>query len=84
MAFVLCVDAQQHLGDYGAETDVNQGQGLRGRRSTWGCGGWEFENDGQDDEQVAKHSDQVHGQEQPKYKGLQFWVLREPKEDKEL
>ena len=40
------------------------------------------ENDGQDDEQVTKHSDQVHGKEQPKYEGLQFWVLREPKKDK--
>lgn len=27
---------------------------------------------GQDDEQVSKHSDQVHGEEMLKYKGLQF------------
>ena len=24
----------------------------------------------QDDEQVSKHSDQVHGEEKPKYEGL--------------
>ena len=27
------------------------------------------------DEQVSKHSDQVHGEKQLKYEGLQFWFL---------
>ena len=30
---------------------------------------------GQLDEQVSKHSDQVHEEEKPKYEGLQFWFL---------
>ena len=60
-------------GGNGAETDVSQGQTgqgqvhrheeVRGRA------------DSQDDDQVPKHSDQVHSQKQPKEKGLQFWII---------
>ena len=31
--------------------------------------------DGQDDEQVSTHSDQVHGEKEAKYEGLRFWFL---------
>ena len=35
---------------------------------------------GQDDEQVPQHSDQVHGQEEPKQERLLVWVWREAQE----
>lgn len=37
---------------------------------------------GQDDEQISKHSDQIHGEENPKYEGLQFWFLWKAQEKK--
>ena len=40
------------------------------------------QSDGQDDEQVSKHSDQVHGQEKSRYEGLQFWIFRKSQEKK--
>lgn len=36
--------------------------------------------DGQDDEQVPQHGDQVHGQEEPEQVRLLLWVLREAQE----
>ena len=35
------------------------------RKKSWGCG-----YGSSDDEQVSKHSDQVHGEEKPEYEGL--------------
>lgn len=53
--FVLCLDAQQYLGDYsGDERDVNKERGRR--RSTWSVE-VEVRADSQDDEQIPKHGD---------------------------
>ena len=35
---------------------------------------------GQDDEQVPQHNDQVHGQKEPKQERLLVWVWREAQE----
>ena len=37
--------------------------------------------DGQDDEQVPQHGDQVHGQEQDTEQRLQFWIIQEAHEE---
>ena len=70
----MSVDVHNHPGDGGrdeahvsqrqaAEEEVHRGVevGVRG--------------DNQDDVQVPQHGDQVHGQEQDKEEGLQFWVI---------
>ena len=71
----------QHLWDGGrGEADVYKGQ--IGEEEVHGgveMGVWA---DKQDDEQVSKHSDQVHGEEKPKYEGLQFWFLWKSQEEK--
>ena len=69
--FFLCLYIHQHLGySGGGETDVYKGQVSQEEVH----GGVEVgaRADGQDDYQVSTHSDQVHGQEQPKQEGLQF------------
>ena len=67
--FVLWLDVPQHLWDGGrGETDVYKGQ--IGEEEVHGgveVGIWA---DSQDDEQVSKDSDQVHGKEKSKYEGL--------------
>ena len=72
--FVLCLDVPQHLWDGGAgEAYVYKGQ--VGEEEVHGgveVGVWA---DSQDDEQVSKHSDQVHGEKKSKYEGLYFWFL---------
>ena len=40
------------------------------RKITWVC---EVRDGGQDNKQVSKHSDLVHGEKMCKYKVLQFW-----------
>ena len=61
--FALCLDVQQHLWDGGGgETDISQGQ--VGEEEVHGGVEVGVRGDGQDDEQVSKHSDQVYGQEQ--------------------
>ena len=72
--FALRPDVHQHLRDGGGrEADVYKGQvgqeEVHGRVEVGVCA------DGQDDEQVPKHSDQVHGEEKPKYEELQSWFL---------
>ena len=65
------LDVPQHLWDgRGGEADVYKGQ-VGEKEIHWGVeeGVWA---DSQDDEQVSKHSDQVHGEEKSKYEGLQF------------
>ena len=72
--FALPLDVPQHLWDGGGgEADVYKGQ----VREEEVHGGVEMGvRDGdQDDEQVSKHSDQVHGEEKSKYEGLQFWFI---------
>ena len=67
--FALCLDVHQHLrDDGGGETDVSQGQ--VGEEDVHGGVEAGVRGDGQDDEQVSKHSDQVHGQEQTEQDGL--------------
>jgi hypothetical protein len=63
-----------HLWDCGGdETDISQGQD--GEEQVHGGVEMEVRADSQDDKQVPKHCDQVHGQEQSKEKGLQIWIL---------
>ena len=67
--FALGLDVPQHLWDSGRdETDVYKGQ--IGEEEVHGgveVGVWA---DSQDDEQVSKGCDQVHGEEKSKYEGL--------------
>ena len=71
-ALGLCI--YQHLWDGGrGETDVCKGQ-IR-EEEVHGCVEVGVRADGQDDEQVPKHSDQVHGEKKSKEKRLQFWFL---------
>ena len=68
------MDVPQHLWNGGVgEVDVYKGQ-VEEEEVHGGVevGVWA---DGQDDEQVSKHSDQVHREEKPKYEGLKFWLL---------
>ncbi|KFO30502.1 Olfactory receptor 7G3 [Fukomys damarensis] len=46
-----------------------------GKEEVHGCVEVGVRDDSQDDEQVPKHCDQVHGQEQLKEKGLKFWIM---------
>ena len=72
--FALVLNIPQHLWDGGgSETDVCKGQ--VGEEEVHGCVEVGVRADSQDDEQVSKHSDQVHGEEKPKYEGLKFWFL---------
>ena len=68
-SFVLSLDVPQHLWDsVGGETDVYKGQVAE--KEVHSCvevGVWA---DGQYDEHISKHSDQIHGEENPKYEGL--------------
>ena len=76
---VLCVDVEQHLGDDGAgEAGVSEGQ--VGQEEAHGGVEAGVRADGQDDEQVPQHGDQVHGQEEPEQERLLLWVLREAQE----
>ena len=50
------------------------------RKKYMGLWRWVVRADGQDDEQVPQHSDQVHGQEEPEQERLLLWVLREAEE----
>ena len=70
----MCLDVHQHLWDCGGdETKVNQRQA----RKEEVHGGVEVgvRDNRQDDKQVPKHSHQVYGQEEPKEKGLKFWII---------
>ena len=72
--FGLGLDVPEHLRDGGGgEADVYKGQ--VGQEEVHGGVEVGVRADGQEDEQVPKHSDQVHGEEKPKYEGLQFWSL---------
>lgn len=70
MDFPLCLNVHQHLWDCGGgETDIDERQ-IR-EEVPWGVE-VEVRDDGQDDKQVPKHSDQVYGQEQAEQERLQF------------
>ena len=70
----MCLDIYQHLGDCGGdETNVSQGQVEE--EEVHGSVEVGVRDDSQDDEQVPKHGYQVHGQEEPKEKGLQVWII---------
>ena len=47
------------------------------RKKYMGLWRWVVRADGQDDEQVPQHGDQVHGQEEPEQERLLLCVLRE-------
>ena len=67
--FALCLYVHQHLWDGGGdETDVYKGQ--VGEEEVHGGVEVGVQADSQDDEQVSKDSDQVHGEKKPKYEGL--------------
>ena len=73
-AFALCLDGPQLLWDGGGgEADVYRGQ--VGEEKVLGSVEVGIWADCQDDKQVSKHSDQVHGEKRSKYEGLQFWFL---------
>ena len=76
---VLCVDVEQHLGDDGAG-EAGVGEGQVGQEEVHGGVEAGVRADGQDDEQVPQHGDQVHGQEEPEQERLLLWVLREAEE----
>jgi hypothetical protein len=63
-----------HLWDCGGgEIYVSQGQD--GEEEVHGGVEMGVRADSQDDKQVPKHCDQVHGQEQAKEDGLKIWIL---------
>ena len=64
----------QHLWDGGGgEADVYKGQ--VGEEEVHGGVKVGVRDDDQDDEQISKHSDQVHAEEKSKDEGLQFYIL---------
>ena len=70
----MSLGVHNHLGDCGGdETDVSQGQ--VGEEEVHGGVEVGVRGDGQDDEQVPQHSDQVHGQEEGTEERLKFWVI---------
>lgn len=72
--FSLGVDALEHLWDGGGgKADVYKGQ--VGKEEIHGCAEVGVRDGGQDEEQIPKHSDQIHGEEKSKYEGLQVCFL---------
>jgi hypothetical protein len=70
----LIFNAHNHLWDCGRyETYVSKGQ--VGEEEVHRGVEVGVRADNQDDKQVSKHCKQVHGQEQSKKEGLQFWIL---------
>lgn len=72
----MSLDVHNHLWNCGRDkTDVSQGQVAEEEIH----GGVEVgvRTDSQNDEQVPKYRDQVHGKEQSKEDGLQSWIIRE-------
>ena len=70
----VSLDVHNHIGDSaGDETNVCQGQ--VGEEEVHGLVEVGVRDDSPDDEQIPKHSDQVHGQEQDKEQRLQFWII---------
>ena len=70
----MSLDVHYHLGDCGGdETDVSQGQ--VGEEEVHGGVEVRVRGDGQDDEQVPQHGDQVHEQEEDAQQRLQFWII---------
>jgi hypothetical protein len=72
--FAASLDVHQQLWDSGGgKGDVYKGQigeeEVHGCVQVWVC------DCGQDDEQVPKHSDQVHEEEKSKDEWLPFWVF---------
>lgn len=69
-----CLDVHQHLWDCGGgEADVHKGQ--VGEEEVHGRVQVRLGGNGHGDEQVPKHCDQVHGQEQCKHKVWAFCTL---------
>ena len=76
---VLCLDVDQHLGDTGTgEAGVSEGQVHQ--EEVHGCMEVRVRANGQDDEQVPQHGDQICGQEEPTQERLLVWVWREAQE----
>ena len=72
--FALVLDIVQHLWDGGGgEADVYKGQ--IGEEEVHGSVKVGVRDGDQDDEQVSKHSDQIHEEEKPIDEGLQFWIF---------
>ena len=71
---VMSVSVQNHLWDSG-RSKANVSHGQVGEEEVPGGVEVRIRDDSQDDEQVPKHSDQVHGQKHPREKGLQVSVI---------
>ena len=70
----MSVSVQNHLWDSG-RSKANVSHGQVGEEEVPGGVEVRIRDDSQDDEQVPKHSDQVHGQKHPREKGLQVSVI---------
>ena len=70
----VSLDVHNHLGDRGGG-EANVSQGEVGEEEVHGGVEVGVRGDGQDDEQVPQHGDQVHGQEEGKEQRLQFWII---------
>ena len=72
--FDLYLNILQHLWDSGGgEADVYKGQVAE--EEVHGGVKVGVRDGDQDDEQVSKHSDQIHEEEKPIDEGLQFWIF---------
>jgi hypothetical protein len=70
----MSLDVHNHLGDSGGnKTDVSQRQ--VGEEEVHGGVEMGVSSNSCDNEQVPKHCDKIHGQEQSREDGLQFWIL---------
>lgn len=75
-----CYVVDQQLGDQvGGEADVNKGE--IGKEEVHGGVQAGIGADGQDDECVPSHSDQVCTQEEPEEDSLLLWVTSEAKQE---
>ena len=71
---VLCLNVPQQIWDGGGD-EIEAYKGQVGEEEVHGGVEVWIGADSQDDEQVSKQSDQVHGEENRKYEGLQFRFL---------
>ena len=70
----MSLNVHNHLGDSGRGA-ANVSHGQAGKEEVHGGVEVRIRDEGQDDDEVPKHSDQVHGQEEAKEEGLQFWII---------
>ena len=70
----VSLNVHNHFGDSGRGA-INVSHQQAGKEEVHGSVEVGIRDEGQDDEQVPKHSDQTHGQEEAKEEGLQFWII---------